>query len=508
MSKRSQVGNSCNEPRSKIVRLQTDQFEVAESKLSDWPDDVPRLQDAMLAKHGIASRLSGYMQRKIWVTSAYSGLGTFEHVFSRIASQELGGIGLESHFGPFRFWSAFENDVRCQEMLMASKVKPMHLFRDITEQMHGEVVQKLEFIVGEMKRRTAEIKKARSATMKADIDAMSRQCMERLFKEVRRACEKGMTNQTGWCVICQQECPYLPTMADDDIRLEVGGNPCVAFSPQGGKDRWLHGTAVAAAIWFARTAYTSADWMLQECSHLFPSKETYDCAFPPKQGWCTSVLQLSPVDVGAPFRRPRSFSWTVGPRFELLMPFTRDTFLSVCGDQVAASGHDFFVSSQDDVVAELKHLASERHIEIEGIAAHELGRACLPAGPRQRLTEYEAMLSKVRESGRDIPDPILDLSQSPAWGGGWSPMMPSVLCGSLVWSCQHERELLMRELFMALGWPAPARRQMEHDEFPWAVEHLEAYARGRLAKMLGNSIHCKVLGLFAVYALMVTAQKR
>ena len=86
--------------------------------------------------------------------------------------------------------------------------------------------------------------------------------------------------------------------------------------------------------------------------------------------------------------------------------------------------------------------------------------------------------------------------------------MPSVLCGSLVWSCQHERELLMRELFMALGWPAPARRQMEHDEFPWAVEHLEACARGRLAKMLGNSIHCKVLGLFAVYALMVTAQKR
>ena len=508
MSKRSVVqGGNGGGPPEKLLRLQTEEFEVSSSKLSDWPDDIPRLQDALLAKHQLFSQLSGYMQRKIWVTSAYSGLGTFEHVFSRIASQQLGGIGMESHFGPFRFWSAFENDARCQEMLMASKVKPMHLFRDITEQMNDEVVQKLEFIVGEMRKRAGDMKACGGTHVKAQLEALSKRCMERLFMEVKRACERGRTKEKGWCLMCQQECPFLPRMSDGDIRFEVGGNPCVAFSPQGSKDRWIHSTAVAAAIWFVRTAETRADWMLQECSHLFSSQDTYDCAFPRKQGWCRSVLQLSPVDVGAPFRRPRSFSWTVGPRFELLMQFTRDTFLSVCGGHVLASGHDFFISSEDDVVAELKHLASERHIEVQGHTSPELGRACLPSGPRQRLQEYEDLLRTARDKGRDIPDPILDLSQSSSWGGSWSALMPSVLCGSLVWSCQHERELLMRELFMALGWPAPARRQMEHEEFPWAVEHLETCSRGKLAKMLGNSIHCKVLGMLTVFALMITKQR-
>ena len=76
-------------PPAKMRRLSTECFEgkseasCEKTSLRDWPGEVGDMQDALLAKHGISSNLGSLMRRKIWITSAYSGLGTFEHVFSR-----------------------------------------------------------------------------------------------------------------------------------------------------------------------------------------------------------------------------------------------------------------------------------------------------------------------------------------------------------------------------------------------------------------------------------------
>ena len=106
----------------------------------------------------------------------------------------------------------------------------------------------------------------------------------------------GGTNEKGrLAIICQQDSLLLPNISQGDISLDEG-SLCIEFSPQRSQDRWLRSTAVAALIWLAKMAETGAHWILQECSHLFPSKDTCGCTFPAEQSWRTSMLQGSSVD--------------------------------------------------------------------------------------------------------------------------------------------------------------------------------------------------------------------
>ena len=402
------------------------------------------------------------MLGKIWLTSSYSGIGTCEHVLSRLAAFFNGGIGMDSHFGCFRFWSAHEIDSKCQQMLMSSQVKPMHLFGSIEEQCDTEVLEKLQFVVATMRQRAAALKAASGKKasarnvpkVKDELEAMSQRCMQKLFAEVRAACAQNKMRAEGWCFICKKFCPYFPPMGTNDARLEVGGNPCVAFSPQGARDRWLHDTAVAASIWFIRTAFTKADFVLQECSHLFPTATVFEQAFPPKDGWSTSVLAISPTDVGAPFKRPRNFSWTTGRRFEVMIPCNAENFLSLCAREVASTGHDFFRAPQRLVEAELQCLAVQRNIQPVNVDSPDFAVSCLPAGVRSRLLDYEkALADALKQDGakpaKQPTEPVWDLSQNLCVRGKFSELMPSVLCGSFVWSAAHRREMLMQEFSLS-----------------------------------------------------------
>ena len=100
------------------------------------------------------------------------------------------------------------------------------------------------------------------------------------------------TNEKGQlAIICQQDSLLLPNISQGDISLDEG-SLCIEFSPQRSQDRWLRSTAVAALIWLAKMAETGAHWILQECSHLFPSKDTCGCTLRSKAGAhpCCRVL--------------------------------------------------------------------------------------------------------------------------------------------------------------------------------------------------------------------------
>ena len=505
------AGAACDMgPPAKMRRLGTDCFEnhperlQQKTSLRNWPDEVGDLQDALLAKFGVSSSLSSFMSRKIWTTSAYSGIGTFEHVFSRLAAWHEGGLGMSSHFGPFRFYSAFECDPKCQEMLMKSAVHPMHLFANVEQMCAEDVVSKLRFIVQAFKKRADQAKVDLSGPkLKKELESINDRCMRKLFHEVKMAGVNQKVNSEGYCLICRRMCPFLPRMAPGDLRLEIGGNPCVAFSPQGVKDRWCHDTAVAASIWLVRTCDTNADFVLQECSHMFPTADAFGAAFAEKDGWSTSVLALSPTDIAIPFRRPRNFSWTIGPRFRLKIPCSVENFVLLCGGEVVTAGHQYFCMNEPELTRQLLALGRARHVDVTNMPRSQLGVSVLPAGARKRLQEYNAKLEEMRQAG-DAMFPIFDLSQNMSVRKVFSDYVPSVLTGSLLFSSKLQRELLISELFRALGWPCPVNPDDAHEEFPWTQEMINgASNRRHFAKMLGNSIHCHLLGMLVAFVLMI-----
>ena len=111
-----------------------------------------------------------------------------------------------------------------------------------------------------------------------------------------------------------------------------------------------------------RAAYTEVDFTLQEFSHIFPTAEVCQCAFPEEKGWSTSVLHLRLVNVSAPFKRPRAFSWTTGRRVELVAPCTSKFFSCLCSGKVETTGHDFFCVPQEVVKQQLLRRAAQRNV--------------------------------------------------------------------------------------------------------------------------------------------------
>lgn len=499
---------------------QKDGFSRAKS-LCCWPREIVGLSDR-LAAQGVSSCLAEHVQspgRKIWVTSSYSGMGTFEHVLRRIGA-ELGGQPVSADvLGPFHFWSAHEIDAEVRSFLLGSKHCPTHVFGDLEQQLDEQTVNQLTFTVNCLRGRAIAAARETPSKKKEIMDAASERCMKKVIGLAKRAVAQGKSRCSGFCFVHQQECPYFPPKGPQDIRLEVAGNTCVAFSPQGKRERWLHDSAVPASIWMATSSdkrpafrHLKVDWALQECSHGFNSEDAMEEAFSPQEGWLTSVLQLSPCDVAVPMSRNRKFSWTVDEeKFTILQPISRDLLLALCGGPPKCTGHDFFSAPREVVESYRRRMIEQRRIQE---LFTPVGESALPTGAKARLLAYRHKLKCDAEGGNGAAlkgndFAIWDLSQNVEVRGKMSSALPSPLCRSLIWSEQHGREMTPSELFFAMGWPVPSMKEGGDDgSFPF---HEEVFSNPDvkpplLAKLAGNSVHCRVAGLLLAYAMAVTIE--
>ena len=501
---------------SKMMRLDTDTLSECEisspEKLVAWPSEVPVLEDRLLAEFGIQSRLrDNLFKNKIYITSAYSGMCTFEHLIQRLASAKTparDGI-LSEGTSDIVLWSCFEVDHACRQFVLNSELRPLHMFGDLTEQVKQPVLDQMNFVVNTLKERADRFKqehkgksgKDAKAAMQKEMESLNTRCMTKLKQLVHRAYQEGDVRYEGFCYVCEKVCSYDPPMKHGDIRLECGGNACIAFSPQGLRQRWLHPTAVPAAVWFGSAACHSVDFLLQECSHCFNTEECLALFYPPEAGWTSTVLQLCPEEVGVPMKRPRKFSWTVGEKYSMQVDFTKQLFLSLCSAEIVMDAHSFWCLPAEQVQVGLSALTLQRGLAIEG---EPNGRSALTAGCQDRLDEYEERLSEHYLGGKVMPSlPIWDLSQNVKVRESFSHMFPSVLRNSVVFSKQHGREILPVELFQAFGWPS----MLGSEAFPFHDAATDCVDCRKIQQMIGNSVHCRVAGLFLAMALMLTERK-
>ena len=521
------AGDSADDRACKIRRLSTDvELEPVQDSpelLANWPSELPKIQEALLAKYGCTSELQQNLSRgTLYVTSSYSGMGTFEHVLRRLASAALplhctAGPQPEASHGPLVFWSCHETDKNCRAMLMQSGLRPKHMFGDIQEQLDPDAVNKMKFVIKTLSERLNEfearcqreetVASRAKQLIKEETDKLNMRCMQKLQQICSKEFVAGSDRREGWCFVCQQHCPYDPPMTGLDSRLELGGNSCISFSPQGSRMRWLHFQSVPCAIWMSRSEHRNIDFLVQECSHCFNTESCMECFFSPANGWQSHVVTLSPVDVSVPMTRPRKFSFTTSKKFTVKVPLTRELIMAVCGGKATVDAHDFWCMSPE-VLQQVLSLQAQRHSKDELDTAAELGVAALTPGCQKRLKDYDKHIAEVEAKSNNAKIiPVLDLSQNVRVRQSLSSVMPSPLCGSVIFSCKHRRQLQPGELFFALGWPYPGLSGTCDDDFPFPAEVLEAMSERQIYSMLGNSVHCRVTGFFFAVAFMLAERR-
>ncbi|CAE7356507.1 unnamed protein product [Symbiodinium sp. CCMP2592] len=503
-------------PASKIRRLDTEVFArvpgsgVENAKnLVDWPAYATAgLQDAAVAAGQSQSHLAEHFsgRKTIYICSSYSGMGTFEHCMKRLAVACAGAVEETG----VKFWSASECDQAVRDMLLKSAACPEHVFGDLTERVEPQTLARMKHAVGCLQQRARDIAgtKQTPAQKKVELGKLNDRCMQKLLELAMQAVAADRVRPTRrcYCYVHEELCPLLPPGLDDGtdcLLLEAGGNTCVSFSPQGKQARWLHDSAVVAAVWLAWCA-GHCDMVMQECSHLFNTSEAMQAAFPPEQGWHTSAVTVAGKDLGIPMNRPRNFSWTVRlRRLSMVASLTPSLFLQLCGSELRCDGHDFFILAED-AAHDYLQATTEKLLLGEGGFRKYLSEGCL-----RRLQDYEKFYSRQLAEGKVVELPVVDLSQNVSVRATLSTMLPALLTGSCVWSMKHQRQLTTLELFFAMGWPAPVVLDDAsfHAEFPFVQKQFEETHTRTLTKMVGNSFHCRVAGLFLAACLTLTKHR-
>eukprot|EP00439_Symbiodinium_sp_Y106_P070150 s1872_g12.t1 len=487
-----------------LVELEPGPKTVAE--LCDWPYED--LTDRLIAKTGISAKnlVGGFAgaDRTIWVSSSFSGIGTVEHCLTRLAAQhgtaDFGEPG--ATFPPFRFYSMWEVDDTCRKMVGNSKLQPLHIFGSVCDKLSADVQDRLEFVRSSWCKRQQQgmpAEQKRQAAWKQECDG---KCMSKLLSVGTGACGIGKRAKTAYCYLHKQQCPVDPPVKDWDLHFEVAGTPCVAFSPQGSRSGWLHETSVPTAIWFAATSNSKVDLVFHECSHLFPSEGAFGNAFSADRGFNFSVVKVMASTVGIPMQRPRKF--TLAWRKETLQSqaqLSEDLFAGVCGSSVQCSSHDFWCAPEEKVQAALIAQAQKHGTEC---SLASLGRDALSTGDRVRLSGYEAAAAQDQANSQLA---VVDLSQNVAWRPKLGSGVPSILCGSRIWSMQHQRVLISEELFVLMGWPVPGMGVGMKDDGSFPFQDDIFLKDGAAKKMTGNAMQCRLVGLFLALAFHILEPK-
>ena len=335
--------------------------------------------------------------------------------------------------------------------------------------------------------------------------------MQKLLNIAAGSCGLGKRQRLSHCYIHGTFCPVDPPVEAEDIWLEGGGTPCVAFSPQGARGEWLHATSLPTSCWFGATAAARHTIVFHECSRLFTAAPAFEQSFPASKGFRVATLQVSAQDVGLPMTRPRAFTLVYdAEKLESSVGLTKDVFATVKKafslSSESVSGHDFWFAPRVVVNAYLQAAAfSVGHVPE---SADELGRCALASGNKVRLFEYEKQFQLMFE-GKTMPSdgnmPIIDLSQNFKVRSNLKSQIPSLLCGSTIWSMLHRRPLLPSEYFVLMGWPVPGLSSEFSDcehTFPFPAEVFQFMKDSDSKRLTGNAMQCRLLG---VYLSMVLA---
>ena len=121
--------------------------------------------------------------------------------------------------------------------------------------------------------------------------------------------------------------PDRKTMGPRGQHWEVASTTCVAHCAIGGRQRWIHESAVPCLIWLFMMKAIAPDVCLHENSPLFLAEMLQKLS----PAMSVSTLLVSPQDRGEPFRCKRRYTAAVSnSSMDVFAPFDREHLGAVC----------------------------------------------------------------------------------------------------------------------------------------------------------------------------------
>ena len=216
--------------------------------LANWPARVRLTPDLLLSRHQLCPQLQAHLDGTacIYVTTCYSGLGTFEMCVKRLAQlasssghgsgHDAQDISEKSH-ACFKLWWACEKGATVREMLLRSACCPQHVFGDIADRVDPLVYKRLEHAVGLLSKRAEEIESSKKsrAEKKKELLALNTRCMQKLLRISLDAVAAGHASdqpRTAYCFVHHKQCVIAPPAGARDLVLEAGGTLAYRFPPK------------------------------------------------------------------------------------------------------------------------------------------------------------------------------------------------------------------------------------------------------------------------------------
>ncbi|CAE7524520.1 unnamed protein product [Symbiodinium sp. CCMP2456] len=535
------------------------------AEIIGWPSRV--LSDMRVHQPQMVTSLQSKFQKRIVVTTHYSGLGTAELALRMLERQFASHVAEGEPSSGIVLYSACEKDPTARSMLLnhtAEAFNPQHVFGDILSRVPAEQLCVLKDIESDFLHRSEQLcKDAQLSTVdRSDLkDSLGAEMMEMFLHKL----DQCTFSERDWCYVHKRRCPLCPVREPDAEYGEIAGTTCVAWSSMrqanSSSGKWLHRSTLPCLVWLFWLQKVQPSWYLHECVVRFDASALIQRL----SQYLTLSFVFSPVDFGIPVHRQRRYTFGINLESHTLSDVLVQTMgEKLCGFRSPSSkpydwsvdddkqhresvqmslwtvfkqmffhdvtaGCDVFLQAPRSMVQKyIEGLADAKGISRQSSSdGHGLDVTAVLSGAHfQRLVGYRAL---VRESGSTEGWYVMDLEQTSGFKGRITSIVPCLLRNSTLCMLQatgsvegasgafpplptsSTRLVMPVEVFALQGFPLVLRSdlcQKWAEFFPWSIDWIiRSFSGKEILQLAGNGMHLQAVGTMLALVLSL-AQKR
>ena len=498
---------------------------------------VEKLREKMM--HGNREQLQCMSNKKIALTTAYSGLGTAEAICTSshgALTDYFGGKGL------ILCYAATENDATAQWALSCHKPtsRPHHRFGTVLERLFVVDRRRLEKIVDKYLGQWQLISEAekRSEITKEVLLKEKRSMGKALFDELCTQLQSLAFQETAYCEEHGKHCcisPKATAELADCFWIEIAGTTCTPWSVMGNQMGWLDRHTLPCLVFFFSLRFFEVDQIAHECVPNFDFKsieqimsdtsETVmkwpglaDGNLSVRRNYSAVSACFAPIDIGRPSTRRRRYSEFHSSKW----PSLDYEFMGVFAEAkaVCPSVYVCDVTDKLDIGQQWELPDVKFHGVVEIGSA---GRTVPPdyfnvteCGFRSRLETFQCLALQIglydKEKKKwNVPVAFADISQDGVERGRriTTVACPALLRSSVPWELTRHRPVFIHERWVMQGFAHPITGVSSSSApFPFTPEFLEEVSVRDQMSLLGNAMHMSAIGTWFLYCMSILDASR
>jgi hypothetical protein len=482
----------------------------------------------------LATNFSAHLQKRVWCSSSYSGMGCFEAVTRPLTDAAHGFAGCSGPGVGLVPWSASDiSKIPRQALLSHSKdTRAKHIFGDILERIsepwRSLAVKKQAKTIDQY----ARLQQKHKGDADYDLLGKKKQLGDDMVKALSSLLSQAEWEETGHCYACCQRCPYKPPMQDGDEWLECAGVTCIAWSSMGATGGWLHESTLPCLTWMHWLLQSDVSFALIECVRGFDYTQALATLLPVFSGFSNI---FSPSQLGIPSVRVRCYTWLWRKsRFHCQVEQPVQVFGEAFLREQVADSSIYMIATKDTIrSSRLSELAS-RSLPLADLDSQDnldfdemSGSAVLKPAMWQRYLEYRKLAkakmeklakakmehAKMEHNTAGEVTGIVDLNQT----AGYQKSVANGRVGALLrksklydLAASSDRLLCVYpEYFAIMGWPL-GDTELTKKYAPWGMNYeglVDEMSEEALRALLGNSMHLVAVSSMVLFGMACIQHK-